>query len=1014
MPARALLLLVVAFVAGPAAAAEVELLIRFGLNDEGNTRWDGRVGVAPGNVERIDGWRFLEDDRVIDAASWKASTRPLMVHRAKIPTHTRAVRGNVLMADNGVFVLLRDVTESSRVEISTARGDFAFDLASVPYGQPRLELDGAVAIERVPAARPLASAPDDDAFPAIATGKDGAVHAAWVSFTPGLPRDSRAQKWTAPPDDFSFLAKPPGGDRIWLRSRRSGRWSEPVAVTTGGGDIYKCAVAVDADGDPWVFWSENKNWPNGNPPNFEIWASRVRDGKPSPAVQLSDDPGPDLNPVAAADPSGRLWVAWQGARDGVFQILERHETAGGAWSPVRNIGSRGGSCWSPAIAASPRAGGPIAVAWDTYEKGDYDVWVREFDAGGADTARPVASSTEFEAVPDVAYDREGRLWIAWETSGALLGKDWGAHDMHKGIPLYRDRQIAVRVLERGEWFEPAGSLAAALPNTRPERGPIAPPPRPPSRIPHKKAEPAPADAYNNFARLARDAEGRMWVFARTRDDWYYTALGTPWLTHAAYYDGDRWVGPFIVPNSDNVIDNPAAAVADPAGGLLVAYATDYRQGRNPGPMAGRMGTGSPAILVTLAPADALEGTTDPFNSDVFVARVQAAGAVAAPKLVRVGAPPRADKPVSDDTLSERADVARVRAFRTDFNGATHRIVRGEFHRHTAISMDGADDGSLEDMWRYGIDIAATDWLGCADHESGLAREFPWWVIEKTVDAYRLPGKFEPPFGYERSVNYPEGHRNVVFAQRGIRTLQRLPRTTAEKVESAPDTQMLYRYLRHFRGVAAAHTSASNAGTDWRDHAPDVEPMVEIYQGARHSFERPGAPRAPFENDVIGGWYPLGFVSNALLKGHKLAFAANSDHHSTHISFTMAYVREHTREALLDAMRRRHVYAATDNIIADCRVTANDRDYLFGDEFTTATPPTFRLKLIGTALFKKITLIKDDREVHVASPNQREVELTWTDPSPTPGKTSYYYFRGEQVDEELVWVSPMWITYSPKP
>ena len=32
------------------------------------------------------------------------------------------------------------------------------------------------------------------------------------------------------------------------------------------------------------------------------------------------------------------------------------------------------------------------------------------------------------------------------------------------------------------------------------------------------------------------------------------------------------------------------------------------------------------------------------------------------------------------------------------------------------------------------------------------------------------------FSYERSVVYPEGHRNVIFVQRGIRPLPRLPMT----------------------------------------------------------------------------------------------------------------------------------------------------------------------------------------------------------------------------------------------
>jgi hypothetical protein len=46
-----------------------------------------------------------------------------------------------------------------------------------------------------------------------------------------------------------------------------------------------------------------------------------------------------------------------------------------------------------------------------------------------------------------------------------------------------------------------------------------------------------------------------------------------------------------------------------------------------------------------------------------------------------------------------------------------------------------------------------------------------------------------------------------------------------------------------------------------------------------------------------------------------------------------------------------------------------------------------------------------------------VTLTWTDPKPTAGQTSYYYVRGEQVKDidtattgELVWASPMWIKY----
>jgi hypothetical protein len=38
--------------------------------------------------------------------------------------------------------------------------------------------------------------------------------------------------------------------------------------------------------------------------------------------------------------------------------------------------------------------------------------------------------------------------------------------------------------------------------------------------------------------------------------------------------------------------------------------------------------------------------------------------------------------------------------------------------------------------------------------------------------------------------------------------------------------------------------------------------------------------------------------------------------------------------------------------------------------------------------------------------------SWTDMDVQPGKTAYYYVRGEQANGELVWVSPMWIACKP--
>ena len=65
------------------------------------------------------------------------------------------------------------------------------------------------------------------------------------------------------------------------------------------------------------------------------------------------------------------------------------------------------------------------------------------------------------------------------------------------------------------------------------------------------------------------------------------------------------------------------------------------------------------------------------------------------------------------------------------------------------------------------------------------------------------GRFDPPYVYERSVRYPEGHRNVIFTKRGIRTLPRLPITDRDNVVHAPDTPCATRLLAHFAQIHGA-------------------------------------------------------------------------------------------------------------------------------------------------------------------------------------------------------------------
>jgi hypothetical protein len=188
--------------------------------------------------------------------------------------------------------------------------------------------------------------------------------------------------------------------------------------------------------------------------------------------------------------------------------------------------------------------------------------------------------------------------------------------------------------------------------------------------------------------------------------------------------------------------------------------------------------------------------------------------------------------------------------------------------------------------------------------------------------------------------------------------------------------------------------------------PVFEPIVEIYQGHRQSYEYLGAPRsARRKGESIGGWQPLGMIWNALAMQYKLGFQASSDHVSTHISYAIALAEDTTRPKILDAFRRRHCYAATDNIILDVR----SGEHLMGDEFDAEGPVKLKVLVRGTAPVARVDIIKDFKYVYSTEPKNEQVEFEWTDDEQDrPAGLSWYYVRAIQADGELAWASPIWV------
>jgi len=362
--------------------------------------------------------------------------------------------------------------------------------------------------------------------------------------------------------------------------------------------------------------------------------------------------------------------------------------------------------------------------------------------------------------------------------------------------------------------------------------------------------------------------------------------------------------------------------------------------------------------------------------------------------------------------NEAADVRAIRAFGITNEGKKYKIYRGDMHRHTDVSQDFKYDGSLLEGYRYGLDAASFDYIALTDHQTGYDQEFTWWENQQLVDLFQVPGFFTPLFGSERSLRFPNGHRNTIFAHRGVRPLPIPPDEASAKVGAA----RLYQYLKKNNGISMPHSSATNQGTDWRDNDPEVEPLVEIYQGYRNSYEYEGAPKSATALNPTAqksGWQPQGFWWNALAKGYKLGVQASSDHWSTHISYACLLAENFTREGLLDAIRKRHTYGATDNIILDFRARSGNTVYIMGDSFQSDAAPVLSVRAIGTGAIKQIDVVKNQKFIYTSRPGVKEASFEYTDKDFGAGE-NYFYVRVLQEDGQIAWSSPIWVKSEAKP
>lgn len=789
-----------------------------------------------------------------------------------------------------------------------------------------------------------------DDSPTIAVAPDGSAWTAWLSFV---------------------------GDRddVVIRQYKNNKWGALQWVPGTSGDSWLPQVAVDKQNRVWVVWTQQAGG------NWDLYARRF-----DPAAQewsalerLTNDPLPDINPRIAADGNGRIAVAWQGFRNGQSDIFLK-SLDGEKWGPEVRVSQHAANEWEPSVAYD--RDGDLWVAYDSYRAGNYDVFLTKVTGGrtpGEEIA--VSASARFEARATVAVDSENRVWVAWEEGLAGWGKDQGyiIRDRKTGVPLGGARVPKIRCFDGGRPRDTEDSLESAF-----------------------------AGAANTYQpHVFSDRKGGVWVTAKWRRNIpdptpVNPNRSTGYFEYAlTRFNGRAWSKAQQIPNSRGRSSTRVSGATLSDGTLLLVWPTDKR-------------------VETF--------NHRPLRQQIYAAAVQAPAPAATPQW-RAQIQPPANDAVQMAHPNEEADVKAIRAYRTRVNNKDLRIVRGDFHRHTELSWDGggAADGNLQDFYRYMIDAAAMDFGASTDHQGG-AWPYWWWYTQKMTDMYHVPGAYVPIFGYERSAVFPNGHRNMFFAKRSDSRVTPFHlqagapgfQVPAAAIGDEPaigsgnlvsnDTKLLYEDIRSRNAIAISHTSGTRMGTDWRDNDPDLEPVVEIFQGARTNYEQLGAPFVAEESKDAphvkqAGYQPEGMVSNAWAKGYKLGIITSSDHGSTHISYAMVYTDDPSRQGVLDAIRKRHTYGATDNIILEVRMGK----YFMGDEFALSKPEPIRVKIRGTVKVAKVEIIKDSKVIYATEPKTQEVSFEFKDRSEVSGR-HYYYVRVQQENEMIAWSSPFFINY----
>ncbi len=743
---------------------------------------------------------------------------------------------------------------------------------------------------------------------------------------------------------------------------------------TIGDDIYNAVprLALDAEGRIWASAVLLRNG------RETLVLRSFEDGQWGPANALHS--GSITQPALVAH-GGALAIAWAErrgwndwqvvlafVRDGSVERLHRIPATNG----------NGGIAWRPALAS---AGDSLWLAYEERPAGEdsFHVRLQRIPAAGPgqmeSVAVPPAGGAD-RTRPHLAAGADGATWLVWDEV-----------DGQGGSTVFL---ASADALARGE---------NAV-----------------HRVTHHRA-------FNNAPAAAVDGQGRVWVawHSNRRDEdkwdiprWYYLRCYDP--------AGDRWYEPEEEPpgkdlektGTDQGFEFPRLAVA-PDGKVLVTGRPSHNF------CLQMLGSAGWSQLYRL-PQDGWGGRGQFLGAEfdaegnLWVIRRDLQVIV----LNKIEGLPdsNGDLPLREVSMEQKAAAAvplvniQRRQARwdplEDLEGIDEPLHHyyGDLHGHTWMS-DGT--GDVDEYFRIRREYYEDDFASLTDHDTFVHKHiFPteFDLMNEYHRHYDKPGEFVTLFGQEYTTGRPPngvGHKCLYHTD---------PIPLLDHRDPAQDTgAKLAERLRELGGIMIPH-HVGWTGTDWENHDPQVQPLVEIvsnhgvmeYQGNRPIPHR-GGMRGHFVQDGLAKGLKFGLIggsdNHGLIWHHKMAF--RRDAYRTGLAVVLA--PELTKEALFDAMKRRRTYATSGN---KPRLDFRVNDHMMGEEIQADGSVLITAQVIARERLRWLQVIKDNELWYEYGGEGYISRFTVRDNDIEPG-THWYYLRVIFDGPDMAWSSPIWVT-----